>query len=109
MGPFSSSIFGALFHPWAWRMAWRDSRSQRARLSLYALSIAAGVCSLTTIHALKRSVQEGIDVQAKNLLGTDVLVSSRREAKHPTTGKNSTSGVNPYTSSKIAFDLSEVE
>lgn len=59
-------------------MAWRDSRSQRGRLALYALSIAAGICSLTTIHALKRSVQEGINTQAKNLLGADVLVSSRR-------------------------------
>jgi putative ABC transport system permease protein len=59
-------------------MAWRDSRSQRGRLALYALSIAAGICSLTTIHALKRSIQEGIAAQAKNLLGTDVLISSRR-------------------------------
>jgi putative ABC transport system permease protein len=72
-----SNGFGALFHPWTWRMAWRDSRNQRARLALYTLSIAAGICSLTAIHALKQSVQTGIDTQSKSLLGADVLVSSR--------------------------------
>lgn len=59
-------------------MAWRDSRSQRGRLALYALSIAAGICALTAIYALKASVQQGIESQAKALLGADVLVSSRR-------------------------------
>lgn len=78
MFSFAYAVFTALCRPWAWRMAWRDSRSQRGRLALYALSIAAGICSLSAIHALKRSVQEGINSQTKNLLGTDVLVSSRR-------------------------------
>jgi len=76
--PPAPSVLSALFRPWAWRMAWRDSRSQRGRLALYALSIAAGICALSAIHALKHSVQEGINSQAKNLLGADVLVSSRR-------------------------------
>lgn len=71
-------LFGALFHSWTWRMAWRDSRNQRARLALYTLSIAAGICSLTAIHSLKQSVQTGIDSQSKSLLGADALVSSRR-------------------------------
>ncbi|MEI6715416.1 MAG: FtsX-like permease family protein [Verrucomicrobiota bacterium] len=78
MASLPTSLWRALFHPWTWRMAWRDSRSQRGRLALYALSIAAGICALTAIHALKASVQQGIDSQARALLGADVLVSSRR-------------------------------
>ena len=78
MGEFPKTFLGALFHPWAWRMAWRDSRSQRGRLALYALSIAAGICALTAIHSLKSSVQEAINTQSKSLLGADVLISSRR-------------------------------
>jgi putative ABC transport system permease protein len=78
MSSLPTSLVLALFHPWTWRMAWRDSRSQRGRLALYALSIAAGICALTAIHALKASVQQGIESQAKALLGADVLVSSRR-------------------------------
>ena len=69
---------GAFFHGWTWRMAWRDSRHQRGRLLLYALSIAAGICALVAIHTLKTSVQHGIETQAKALLGADLLVSSRQ-------------------------------
>ncbi len=78
MQPLPTSLVRALFHPWAWRMAWRDSRSQRGRLALYAVSIAVGICALTAIHALRASVRQSLDTQTKNLLGTDVLVSSRQ-------------------------------
>ena len=73
-----TSLVRALFHRWIWVMAWRDARSQRARLSLYAFSIAAGICALTAIHTLKASVQSGIANQTKSLLGADLLISSRR-------------------------------
>jgi putative ABC transport system permease protein len=73
-----ATLLGAFFHGWTWRMAWRDSRHQRGRLSLYALSIAAGICALVGIHTLKTSVQHGIETQAKALLGADLLVSSRQ-------------------------------
>ncbi|MBK1883224.1 ABC transporter permease [Luteolibacter pohnpeiensis] len=67
----------ALLHPWTWRMAWRDSRSQRARLVIFSLAIVAGVAALVSIHSLKESVQQGINTQAKSLLGSDLMVSSR--------------------------------
>ncbi len=76
--PLPGSLLGAFFHAWTWRMAWRDSRQQRGRLSLYALSIAAGISALVGIHTLKTSVQHGIETQAKALLGADLLISSRR-------------------------------
>ena len=76
--PLPTTLLGAFFHAWTWRMAWRDSRQQRGRLSLYALSIAAGISALVGIHTLKISVQHGIETQAKALLGADLLISSRR-------------------------------
>jgi putative ABC transport system permease protein len=59
-------------------MAWRDTRSQRARLALYAFSIAIGICALTAIYSLKSTVQEAINLQGKSLLGADLRISSRR-------------------------------
>lgn len=72
------NIFSALFHPWTWRMAWRDSRAQRQRLVIFSLAIVAGVGALVAIHSLKASVQAGIGSQAKALLGSDLQVSSRQ-------------------------------
>jgi len=76
--PLPKSIFPALFHPWTWRMAWRDSRSQRARLIIFALAIVAGIASLVAIHSLRGSLQTGIETQAKSLLGSDLMLSSRQ-------------------------------
>ena len=72
------TLLKALLQRWTWIMALRDGRSQRGRLALYALSIAAGICALTAIHTLKASVQTGISTQTKSLLGADLLISSRR-------------------------------
>ncbi len=71
------TLFKALLIRWTWVMALRDGRSQRPRLALYALSIAVGICALTTIATLKASVQSGISTQVKSLLGADLLLSSR--------------------------------
>lgn len=73
------SLWTALFHPWVWRMAWRDSRSQRVRLVIFSLAIVSGIAALTAIHSLKTSVERGIASEAKSLLGADLRVSSRKE------------------------------
>ncbi len=75
--PLPSSLVKALLHPWTWRMAWRDSRTQRKRLVIFSLSIIAGISALVAIHALKASAQRGIEKQAKALLGSDLHISSR--------------------------------
>ncbi|WP_113960228.1 ABC transporter permease [Roseimicrobium gellanilyticum] len=76
--PLPSSLLGALIHPWTWRMAWRDSRTQRLRLLIFSLAIVSGIAALVAIHSLKASVETGIESQAKELLGSDLQVSSRR-------------------------------
>ncbi len=76
--PLPGSLPAALAHPWTWRMAWRDSRSQRLRLLVFSLAIVSGIAALVAIHALKASVESGIAQQAKELLGSDLLVSSRQ-------------------------------
>lgn len=73
------SLWKALFHPWIWRMAWRDSRSQRVRLVVFSLAIVSGVAALTAIQSLKASVERGIASEAKALLGSDLRVSTRSE------------------------------
>ena len=36
------TLWASLLHPWTWRMAWRDSRTQRHRLVIFSLAIVAG-------------------------------------------------------------------
>ncbi len=76
--PLPGTILGALVHPWTWRMAWRDSRTQRLRLLIFSLAIVSGIAALVAIHSLKASVETGIETQAKELLGSDLQVSSRQ-------------------------------
>jgi len=72
------NLVTAMLHPWTWRMAWRDSRTQRLRLAIFSLAIVSGIAALVAIHSLKASVEAGIVSQAKVLLGSDLQVSSRR-------------------------------
>ena len=76
--PLPRNLWSALVHPWTWRMAWRDSRTQRQRLAIFSLAIVSGIAALVAIHSLKASVQTGIDTQAKALLGSDLEIASRK-------------------------------
>jgi len=76
--PLPRSLAAALLHPWTWRMAWRDSRTQRLRLVIFSMAIVSGIAALVAIHSLKASVEKGIGTQAKSLLGSDLQVSSRQ-------------------------------
>ena len=66
-----------LVHPWIWRMAWRDSRRERQRLAVFAASIVVGIAALVSIHALRASLERGIALQARELLGSDLQISAR--------------------------------
>jgi len=68
-------------------MAWRDSRAQRKRLVLFSLSIVAGIGALVAVHVLRASLQEGIDTEAKSLLGSDLHIASREPFTEETLAK----------------------
>ncbi|WP_052574095.1 FtsX-like permease family protein [Haloferula sp. BvORR071] len=76
--PLPGNLLVALFHPWTWKMAWRDSRSQRLRLVIFSLAIVSGIAALVAIHSLKASIEKGVATQAKALLGSDLQITSRR-------------------------------
>jgi putative ABC transport system permease protein len=72
-----TSLPRLLVHPWIWRMAWRDSRRERQRLAVFAASIVVGIAALVSIHALRASLERGISLQARELLGSDLQISAR--------------------------------
>jgi len=59
-------------------MAWRESRSSRARLFWFSLSISLGVAALAAVGSLSATLREAVDAQAKTLLGADLVLASRQ-------------------------------
>jgi putative ABC transport system permease protein len=60
------------------RMAWRDSRASRRRLALFSLSIVFGIAALVALGSGSASLQRAMHVQAKGLLGADLILTSRQ-------------------------------
>ena len=71
----------ALFDPWVWRMAWRDSRRSRGRLLVFSTALTLGVAALVAIGSVGWNLQRAISEQARTLVGADLIVESR----HPLT------------------------
>lgn len=71
-------LWRLLLHRWIWRMAWRDTRRERKRLAVFAASIVVGVGALVTIHALRASLEAGVALQARELLGSDLQLGARQ-------------------------------
>src|SRR5262245_46992294 len=63
---------------WVWKMAWRDSRASRQRLFLFVSSIVLGVAALMAISSFGVNLSQGLDYQAKTLLGADLVVRARQ-------------------------------
>ena len=72
------SLLHSLFSPWTWRMAWRDTRTSRGRLFLFAISIVLGVAGLAANGSLGKNLEQAVAEQSKTLLGADLSLSSRR-------------------------------
>ncbi len=64
-------------YPWLLTMAWRDSRRNRSRLILFMSSIVLGIAALVAINSFGDSMQRDIELEAKKLLGADLVVESR--------------------------------
>jgi putative ABC transport system permease protein len=63
---------------WLFKMAWRDSRKNRARLLLFISSIVLGIAALVAVYSFKDNLQQDIDAQAKELTGADLVLDSRK-------------------------------
>ncbi|MEQ1745932.1 MAG: FtsX-like permease family protein [Saprospiraceae bacterium] len=60
------------------KMAWRDSRRNRARLLLFMSAIVAGIAALTAVRSFSVNLTADIDREAKSLLGADLLVQGNQ-------------------------------
>jgi putative ABC transport system permease protein len=56
------------------KLAWRDSRRQRARLLLFVSSIIIGIAALVAINSFSENLQKDINGQARELLGADLAI-----------------------------------
>ena len=66
-----------LFNPFTYRLAWRDTRSYRRRLMLFFSCIALGVAALVSIRSIGENLEDAVQMQAKTLLGADLMLSGR--------------------------------
>lgn len=58
------------------RLAWRDTRSSRRRLLLYAVSISIGIAAMVAIASLAESLRRTMHQQSAALLGADMVLQS---------------------------------
>ena len=63
---------------WILIMAWRDSRKNRGRLLLFVSAIVLGIASLTATFSLGANMERDIDIQARELVGADLLIEGNR-------------------------------
>ena len=68
----------AMFDPWTFKMAWRDSRGSRRRFALFLSSMVLGVAALVAIGAFGDNLQRAVDEEAKTLLGADLSFEARQ-------------------------------
>lgn len=62
------------------KMAWRDSRRNRARLLLFISAITVGIAALTAVRSFSVNLMGDIDREAKTLLGADLLLGANQPA-----------------------------
>lgn len=64
---------------WIFKMAWRDSRSNRGKLFLYMAAIIVGVAAQVAITSFRVNLNQNINDQSKELLGADLQVQHNAE------------------------------
>ncbi len=65
------------------KLAWRETRASRRRLSLLVGSVAAGVAALVAINGFTENLRTSVSTQARALLGADLAISGRKEFTDP--------------------------
>ncbi|MEM9160294.1 MAG: FtsX-like permease family protein [Verrucomicrobiota bacterium] len=61
---------------WLFLMAWRDSRRNRRKLTLFALSVVFGIAALVAVNSFSLSLENEMERQSKDLLGADLEIRS---------------------------------
>ena len=56
------------------KMAWRDSRRNRARLLLFISAVVVGIAALTGVRSFSYNLTKDIDREAKTLLAADLRI-----------------------------------
>ena len=74
------------------KMAWRDSRRNRARLFLFISAITVGIAALTAVRSFSVNLTADIDREAKTLLGADLLLDANQPAPDSVLSKFDTPG-----------------
>lgn len=64
---------------WIMRMAWRDARHQRTRLTLTLAALVAGVAAMVLLDLLNSGLQREIHDNARELLGADMVINASRK------------------------------
>jgi putative ABC transport system permease protein len=59
---------------WVWKMAWLDGKQNLPRLMLFLASIVVGIASIVAIDSFNENLHHDIDIQAKDLLGADLVI-----------------------------------
>ncbi len=67
-------VLAALRDGWTWRMAWRDARSRRRQLALFAASMTLGVAALVAVASFADNLRAVVATEAKGILGADLRV-----------------------------------
>ena len=68
----------AWLDPFVWRMAWRETRTNRSRLLVFALAMVIGVAAIAGVAAFGENLHRSIEAESRSLLGADLVISSRR-------------------------------
>lgn len=68
-----------------WRMAWRETRGSRRRLTLLTAAIVAGVAALVAVNSFAANLRTAVADQALALFGADLTVNSRQQFTAATT------------------------
>ncbi len=63
---------------WLIKMAWRDSRKNKARLFLFISSMILGIAALVAIYGIGDNLTRDIDRQAATLIGADLDVRTNK-------------------------------
>ena len=63
---------------WTFKMAWRDSRSNRSKLFLFMAAIIVGVAAQVAITSFRANLNTSIENQAKEMINNKI-VSSKKE------------------------------